>query len=322
MRTRLVSAWMFAAGVFLHTGCARPLSHGLTDRFLVHRDASHAARRRTAPTPSLEESIGKIRKLMAEARPEPKAAPLQTLEAHEPVLSEALATFSTSPTAENAIAVGSAYHRYALLDQAYAYYARALRLDPKSPGAYEGLARVWRDWRLPQLGLGDAVRATYYAPTSATARNTLGTILQALGHRKQARDAFAAALARDANAAYALNNLCYLSFLDGDAPRAIAECRQAIGLDPTLAAAHNNLGLTYAALGRTELASAEFARAGGTAVAAYNLGIVYLARRQYAEAANQFERVPAGDPAVTGAVERAHEARRLAKTILDTGDKP
>ncbi len=322
MRSRLLSAWVLAAGVLLHAGCARPLSHGLADRFLVHRNATSAARRPEPPSPSLEESIGKIQKLMAEARPAPTPASPQTLEARAPDLNEAIAAFSNSPTADNAIAVGAAYHRYALLDQAYAYYSHALRLDPKSADAYDGLARVWRDWHVPQLGLGDAMRATYYAPASAAAQNTLGTVLQALGRRKEAREAFAAALARDHNAAYALNNLCYLSFLDGDGPRAVDQCQQAIRLDPALAAAHNNLGLTYAALGRTDLANEQFVHAGGTAAAAYNMGIVSLARREYAEAATQFEHVPAGDPTFAAAAERAREARKLARANLDTGDQP
>ena len=41
--------------------------------------------------------------------------------------------------------------------------------------------RVWRDWGLPALALGDAHRAIYYAPQSASARNTYGTVMQALG---------------------------------------------------------------------------------------------------------------------------------------------
>lgn len=320
MRSYLLPACILAAGVCVHAGCARPLSHGLTDRFLLHRKSPEATPKAEPPPPSLEESIQKIRKLMAEARPAPKTPAAQSLETRDPVLQQALAAYAVAATADNAVAVAAAYHQYGLLDQAYSYYSRALALDSKSGGAYEGLARVWRDWHLPHLGLGDAVRATYFAPDSAAARNTLGTILQALGRRKEAGDAYRAALARDAQAAYALNNLCYLSFLDGDAPRAIAECQQALRVDPALAAAHNNLGLTYAALGRNDLASGEFAQAGGASVVAYNMGIVYLARRQYAQAAEQFDQVATGDPGVADAAQRAREARRLAR-LSDGGEQ-
>jgi tetratricopeptide (TPR) repeat protein len=312
---------MIAAGVLMHAGCARPVSHGL-DRFLIQRNAAPPTRRQEPPSPSLEESIAKIRKLMAEAHPEPKGNTPPMLEARDPLLKDALDAFAASPTAGNAVTLASVYHRYALFDRAYSYYSRALRLDPKSADAYEGLARVWRDWRLPHLGLGDAVRATYYAPTSASAQNTLGTILLALGRRKEARSAFVAALKRDDKAAYAMNNLCYLSFLDRDVPRAIGWCQQAIRIDPALAAAHNNLGLTYASLGFTDFADEEFTRAGGSAAAAYNMGIVYLARRQYAQAADQFDRVVGADPAVADAAARAREARRLARVRLDIGDQP
>jgi tetratricopeptide (TPR) repeat protein len=290
----------------------------LEDRLIVHRSAKPASRHEP-PSASLEESIQKIRKLMAEARPEAKPA-LQTLETRDSSLKDALTAYSTAVTAGNAVAVAAVYHRYGLLDEAYSYYSRALALDPKSAMGYEGLARVWRDWRLPHLGVGDAVRATYYAPESAAAQNTLGTILQALGRRKDARNAYRAALARDSHAAYALNNLCYLSFVEGDAPRAVQECHQAIAIDPALAAAHNNLGLTYAAIGRTDLANEEFAHSGGAAVATYNMGVVYLAQRQYARAADQFEHVPAGT-AVADAPQRAREARRLARTSVEAGEQ-
>ena len=59
-----------------------------------------------------------------------------------------------------------------MLDAAYRHFNRALALNPRDAAAYEGLARVWRDWGLPQLALGDAHRATFFAPQSASARNT------------------------------------------------------------------------------------------------------------------------------------------------------
>ena len=64
-------------------------------------------------------------------------------------------------------------------------------------------------------GLGDAYRSVYYAPSSATAQNTLGTVLGAMGAVADSRRAYERALALDPRAAYVLNNLCYLSFLEG-----------------------------------------------------------------------------------------------------------
>ena len=93
----------------------------------------------------------------------------------------------------------------------------------------------------------------------------------------------------DPAAAYAFNNLCYLSFLEGNANRAMSECQTALRLDPSLTAARNNLALTYAAAGRSDLARIEFARAGVPAATAYNMGMIHLAQADFDTAARDFE---------------------------------
>ena len=60
-------------------------------------------------------------------------------------------------------------------------------------------------------------------------------------------------------------------------------------LDPTLTAAHNNLALTFAASGDLDRARREFLAAGDRPPRHYNLGIVHLAEREYASAADAFE---------------------------------
>ena len=99
-------------------------------------------------------------------------------------------------------------------------------LNPRDAEAYEGLARVWRDWGLPHLGVGDAHRATFYAPQSAAMHNTYGTMMQALGRYKDAKAAYELASTLDPSAAYAVNNLCYVSFLDGRIDAAIETCAE------------------------------------------------------------------------------------------------
>src|SRR5262249_2985742 len=155
--------------------------------------------------------------------------------------------------------------------------------------------------------------ATYYAPQSASAENTLGTVLQALRRRADAREAYRIASMLEPKAAYPLNNLCYLSFVEGNASEAIAEGEAAIGVDRHLAAVHNNLALTYAAIGRPDLARGEFAQAGGAVAAAYNMGVVYLAQNQYISAADEFDRAGADDPNIVDAAVRARDARRRAR---------
>jgi tetratricopeptide (TPR) repeat protein len=304
--------------------CASHRSSGLADRFMVHRHQGGAHPREKAPPPSptLEEAIGKMRRLMVEARPEPKSAP-ETLESRDPDLAQALADLKTFPTPERHVDVAAAYQTRGLLEQAYDHYMQALRLDSRYADAYEGLARVWRDWGLPNLGLGDAHRAIYYAPSSAAARNTLGTLLQSLGRNRDARRAYGLAALMDVTAGYPLSNLCYLSFVEGNATQAIGECRAAIERDPKLSAAHNNLALTYAAIGRLDLARGEFARADGPRAASYNMGIVSFAQKRYAEAAKEFEAAAAGHPFFPEAVSRAQAARRLALVAtIESGDDP
>jgi len=324
MRRLFIRIVGLTLAVSLSGACATHRSSSLADRFMVHRHQGNAnpSEKNAPPSPTLEEAIGKMRRLMVEARPEPKTA-LQTLESRDPELAQALADLKTFPTPERHVDVAAAYHTHGLLEQAYDYYMRALRLDPRYADAHDGLARVWRDWGLPSLGLGDAHRAIYYAPDSAAARNTLGTLLQSLGQNRDARQAYGLAARLDATAGYPLSNLCYLSFVEGNATQAIGECRAAIERDPKLSAAHNNLALTYAAIGRLDLARGEFARAGGPRAASYNMGIVSFAQKRYAEAAEEFEAAAAGHPFFAEAASRARAARRLALTAtLESGDDP
>jgi tetratricopeptide (TPR) repeat protein len=310
MRHYTTSVILLGAAVAL-SGCASRRAPSLADRFMVHREAKEEGDRHEPPPPSLEEAIGKVRKLMAEARPSPRAA-ATTLEDRDAVLIAARARLQASPTLDAFIEVADVYRRRGLIDQAYDQYMRALRLNSHSAEAYDGLARVWRDWGLPHLGLGDAYRAVYYAPDSAAPRNTLGTLLQATGDRASARRAYEAALSRDAGAAYALNNLCYLSFLEGRSSQAIDECQGALRVDPTLSAAKNNLALTYAAIGRLDLARQEFVEAGGKAGGAYNMGVVHLARKDYTEAVGEFDAAHEAQPAFADAQRMAWQARQQA----------
>jgi len=312
-------AILIAVGVFVHAGCASHRAPSPADRFFLHKHVKSAEQKPEAPpSPSLEEAIGKIRHLMATARPEPRSMP-PTLEQTDPVLAATLSALSKAISDQNLYEVGAAYHRRGLIDQACRYYNRALGLNPRHAPSHEALARAWRDWGMPQLGLGDAYRAIYYAPASASARNTLGTLLHGIGQRQEARAAYKMALALDRSAAYAFNNLCYLSFVEGNASQAINECRSALQLDPALAPAHNNLALTYAAIGRLDLARKEFAEAGGETHAAYNMGIVLMAQSRYSEAAGEFETARLADPSLGDAVRRARDARLLARKEHSVG---
>jgi tetratricopeptide (TPR) repeat protein len=305
------------AGALAGSACA---TAPRTDRLKSHliRRAPESAEKppelapELAPQDSFEAVISKIRHLAANARPAGMRRSGTTVEHTDPRLAEAVALLEAFPTAAAWRLVAAEYVRLGILDAAYDHYRRAVQLDPRDAAAYDGLARVWRDSGFPHLGLGDARRAAYFAPYSAEAHNTLGTLHHALGQRRSARDAYEFALMLEPGAAYALNNLCYLSLLEGDSSRAIALCQRAIVLDPSLLPARRNLALSYASADRLDLAEQELLVADARPVAFYNLGIIGLARRDYASALAAFETACDARPAPPGACDRVERLRAQA----------
>ena len=262
-------------------------------------------------------SIEKFRQLVAATPPPAPATSVSTIEGRDPELSSARLLLAVLPSADNHRRVAAAYMQVGVLDAAYDHFKAALRLHPRDAASFDGLARVWRDWGLPNVALGDAHRAIYYAPSSATVHNTLGTILLKLGQTAAAESAFAAALQRDPEASYALNNLCYVKFLQGHGEQAIAACNRAVGLQPGLAAAHNNLGLAYWAEGDRISAAQAFASTKGAGAARYNTGIALLGSGLFAQAAEAFDDADAVKPPVRQARLRAAQARTLAAGAID-----
>jgi Flp pilus assembly protein TadD len=263
----------------------------------------------------LETFIAKMRRRVAEARPPRPTA--RTLEASDPELAAALAGAVVAPSPRSFRKVAEEYGRLRVADKVYEYLNRAVALDPEDAATHEALARYWRNSGLAQLGLGDAYRALYYAPSSPSTRNTLGTMFQALGRRGDAQREYERALELDPTAAYALNNLCYDWILQGQPDRAASACLKALQLEPGLTAARNNLGLAYAAVGAIDAARAAFSDIGNHAAAAYNLGIVQLARRQYAAAIDAFTAAQRARPAMRLAAARIRQARALSGEVSE-----
>lgn len=270
-----------------------------------------APARESAPGDSLESFIARVRKLAAEARP-PQRAPVAHAEVTDLRLAAALTMAGARPSPETYRHVAEEYRRLGIADRAGEHLQQALTLDPHDAATYDARARLWRDGGLSGLALGDAHRAVYHAPRSPVVRNTLGTVLQALGRRKEARQQYERVLQLDPTAAYALNNLCYGWILDREPGRAQAACLAALTLDPTLAAARNNLGLAYAAGGELGAARAAFDKAEDRATALYNLGIVHMARRRYTDAVSAFVSAQQARPSLRLAAVRARQARTLA----------
>lgn len=303
-------------GALATTACASAPRSDRLKGHMIRRapDAEVKEQKDPIPGDSFEGVISKIRHLAATARPTGTKQSGPTIESTDPRLAAALATLQIMPTAAAHRNVAAEYVRLRLLDVAYDHYRRATVLDREDGGAYDGLARIWRDWGLAQLGLGDARRAVYFAPWSPEAHNTLGTLLQALGQRPKARAAYEQALALDPSAAYAANNLCYLSFVEGQTSKAIELCQRAAALDPSLAAARRNLALVYAADNRVDLAERELVAVDRGPIAYYNLGVIGLARRDYPSALAAFEVACDARPAPPGACYHVAWLRGNTKT--------
>jgi len=276
----------------------------------VHRAPVAAASPGVAAAP-VAPSVPVASVPMAPSAPLPSAT-VPTVEASNAGLSEALLRLALVPTAESHRRVADAYYRAGILDKAHEHLAQAARLDPADGWAYEGMARILRDWGAPGLGLGDAHRATYYLPEAPEAHNTLGTLLFALGDVNGARLEFEQALRLAPGADYALNNLCYVAVSQGLSHEALAACSRAVEASPTGTGVRNNLALAYAIGGRLDAAAREFVASGNEAGAQYNLGVLFLAVRRYEEAATAFAAAARLDPTLPFVAHRARQASVLA----------
>lgn len=156
---------------------------------------------------------------------------LGTLEATSPPLQRALLALSLLPSPAHYLQVAAAYRRAGIGDRAFDYLDAGVKHHPSEAALHDALARLWRDWGFAARGLAAAHRAVFHAPRSAEARNTLGTVLWALGERAEARHAFAAATQLDPRAWYAWHNLCASSPGAGTAD-ADSSCRRAADRAP------------------------------------------------------------------------------------------
>ena len=274
-----------------------------------------------ASMPAAEQaSAAALREAKASEMPGLATSRPDGIEASDVNLARALQVLNDAPTSEAYRRVGVEYRRLQVYDRAHEYFTGAIKLDPKNAAAFDGLARTWRDWGVPRVGLSHAYMAVHLAPESAAAQNTLGTMLYVMGNGTEARRRFERAIALDSKAAYALNNLCYLSFTEGNEARAIAECTDALTRQPTLTAARNNLALVHAAAGRIDLSEREFLACGNRGIGFYNLGIVHMARRDYPKAIMAFETAIKERPSLWEAQVRANEARTFAAQPLGPGN--
>jgi tetratricopeptide (TPR) repeat protein len=172
-------------------------------------------------------------------------------------LAAALARNSASPTVQSQLELAHAYYSIGILDKASDLYETVARREPRQAAAWDGLARIWRDWGYPQLGLGDAHRAVWADPRSPVALNTLGTILQLLGKSREAKKQFARAASLDPGAAYPQYNLGLTCMTLGQFMEAAESFERAAALDASLDAAR-----VRAAFARSQAADAAAGKGG------------------------------------------------------------
>ena len=120
---------------------------------------------------SFENYVTKLRELGVGARLVQSFS--GSIENTDQVLSAALLELRLRPGAVQHRRVAERYRTLKILDAAFDHYPRARQLDRTDAPSHDGLARIWRDWGFPHLGLADAARAVHYAPSWPAAHNTL-----------------------------------------------------------------------------------------------------------------------------------------------------
>jgi len=79
-----------------------------------------------------------------------------TIESQDGDLASALLQLALVRTAEHHRAVADEYRRLKILDAAFDHLSAATRIDPRDAAAYDARARIWRDWGVPELAIGEA----------------------------------------------------------------------------------------------------------------------------------------------------------------------
>src|SRR6188472_3477012 len=127
------------------------------------RAAGHlTAQPTSAPQEPLAAFIEKTKEVQTRASTQPVNVLGTTVETFDTELGAALFQAKLHPTSAAARRVAAAYARLGIFDKAHEYLQRAVKSDPGNAANYEALARLWRDVRMPYLGLSDAHRAVYY----------------------------------------------------------------------------------------------------------------------------------------------------------------
>jgi Flp pilus assembly protein TadD len=167
----------------------------------------------TKPSPADVEAVARAVREAQAKRVADAVVPAQ-METRDPGLRDALTALGRAPGLASHIRVAHEYERVGIRDLAFDHYSDALSYDGRSAAAWDGRARLWRDWGLLGLALTDAHKACYFQPRSAAVRNTLGTILERSGRCPEALATYREAVALTPEAAWAVTNVQRLQALE------------------------------------------------------------------------------------------------------------
>ena len=182
-------------------------------RFVTPGEPSVTLRRSGAPkpppAPPLSDYMRKIRRRCSRSA-RPKNSFLPTIESTEPGLSQRLLVARVQPGAETHRPVAHAYRRARRARLRVTHFQRAAALSTCDAPSYDGMARLWRDWGMPDLALSDAYHALRLQSQLGGGPQHAGHDFESLGRRQAAKSAYEKAVALNPRAAFACNNLCYV----------------------------------------------------------------------------------------------------------------
>src|SRR6058998_7519 len=192
-------------------------------------------------------------------------------------------------TATNAGTALQSEHR---IDEAIAYYRRAIATQPDYAPAYNNLGTALREQKRIDEAVASYQQALELQPEFATAHFNLANVLIEQGNPAAALDHFERALRMEPPSADVHSNLGIALALSGRVDEALHEFRQAIDLDSGSAKAYRNLGNTLASQAHWAEAIAALRRAAeldpNDAAVRYDLASALLESGNPKEAITEF----------------------------------
>jgi tetratricopeptide (TPR) repeat protein len=174
--------------------------------------------------------------------------------------SETIWTHTLNSTTGNKLAYMNLGHELLnrhKLDQAYALYQEALKLDPKYPEFHNNLGNVLRQQGKLDQAIVEYQKAVQYDPRFADAEYNTGKILAQMNRPNEAIEHYEKAIEIQPKFALALTSLGTTLAAQGRTTEAIGPFERALEVNPNDFGAHMNLSYCLLQLGRPGEAVAE-----------------------------------------------------------------